>query len=104
MIEEDLSSDCGQSVTRSVLYTAKRIKDKILVHDFSPPWIQRYTEQLLLRAAKVFKICADVRQLGRYKATSQSVVTECKLTATNRTLNVVNIKGLRLIMMISPVS
>ena len=54
MIEEDLSSDCGQSVTRSVLHTAKRIKDKILVHDFSPPWIQRYTEQLLrLRAAKV---------------------------------------------------
>ena len=26
MIEEDLSSDCGQSVTRSVLYTAKKDK------------------------------------------------------------------------------
>ena len=89
MIEEDLSRDCGQSVTRSVLYTAKRIKDKILVHDFSPPWIQRYTEQLLLRAAKVSSslcrlkatrrvrvpgyqpVCSDRMQTYSYKSNTQ---------------------------------
>ena len=85
--EEDLSSDCGQSVTRSVLYMAKRIKDKVLAHGFSPPWIQRYTEQLLLRAAKVSSllcrgkatrrvqgyqpVCSDRMQTYSYKSNTQ---------------------------------
>ena len=65
----------------------KRIKDKILVHDFSPPWIQRYTEQLLLKAAKVScslcrrkatrrvqgyqPVCSDRMQTYSYKSNTQ---------------------------------